>query len=251
MAASATAAEVEQLRKALASANYRIKHLVAALKAAQGTSFVEVNPSPSSDSVSEAQSPAAPPAGAEATAGAVPLAPANEEAWGLLDKVKLVVGRVISAERHADADSLYVESVDCGEAQPRQVVSGLAKFMPAAALVDRNVVLVANMKPSKMRGVESQAMLLAASSADGLRVEIVSPAAGAVPGEAVEVESRAFAKTQAEPNARLNPKKKVMPKVSQHLRTRAGDHALVFGDVAFRTASGLLCTTESISGEVH
>jgi len=50
------------------------------------------------------------------------------------------------------------------------VVSGLRKYMPVEALSGRRVVLVANMKPAAMRGVKSQAMVLAATSPDGERV---------------------------------------------------------------------------------
>lgn len=55
-----------------------------------------------------------------------------------------------------------MEKIDLGEAKPRTVVSGLVAFVPKEELQDRLVVLVCNMKPQKMRGVESQAMLLCA-----------------------------------------------------------------------------------------
>lgn len=57
-----------------------------------------------------------------------------------------------------------------GEAQPRQVVSGLVKFMSEAQMRGQRVVVVANMKPANMRGVESHAMVLCATSADGSKV---------------------------------------------------------------------------------
>ena len=77
-------------------------------------------------------------------------------------------------ERHPEADSLYVEEVDLGEPTgPRRVVSGLVKYMTAEALLGRRVVLLANTKPSKLKGVESQAMLLCAFAADGSAVELV------------------------------------------------------------------------------
>ena len=65
--------------------------------------------------------------------------------------------------QHPDADSLYVEKIDVGEAEPRTVVSGLVQFVPQEDLQDRLVVVLCNLKPQKMRGVESQGMLLCAS----------------------------------------------------------------------------------------
>jgi methionine--tRNA ligase beta chain len=73
-----------------------------------------------------------------------------------LAKVDMRVAQILEVSRHDSADALYVEKIDVGEAAPRQVVSGLVKHMSADQLQGRRVVLVANMKPSKMRGVESQ-----------------------------------------------------------------------------------------------
>lgn len=59
-----------------------------------------------------------------------PAAPPQEEAKVDVSRLDLRVGRIISAEKHPDADSLYVEQVDVGEAAPRTVVSGLVKHIP-------------------------------------------------------------------------------------------------------------------------
>ena len=68
------------------------------------------------------------------------------------------------------ACSLYVEEVDVGEAEPRTVVSGLVRYIPEPEMQGRRVVLVCNLKPAAMRGIKSQAMVLAATSRDGERV---------------------------------------------------------------------------------
>jgi len=66
--------------------------------------------------------------------------------------------------QHPDADSLYVETIDFGEESgPRTVVSGLAGLVPLETMQNKMVVCVCNLKPQKMRGVESQAMVLCAS----------------------------------------------------------------------------------------
>lgn len=65
--------------------------------------------------------------------------------------------------QHPDADSLYLEKIDVGEPEPRTVVSGLVAYVPQEDLHDRLVLVLCNLKPQKMRGIESQAMLLCAS----------------------------------------------------------------------------------------
>ena len=65
--------------------------------------------------------------------------------------------------QHPDADNLYVETVDVGEEIPRTIVSGLAGLVSMDSLNDRPCVVLCNLKPVKMRGVESCGMLLCAS----------------------------------------------------------------------------------------
>lgn len=80
------------------------------------------------------------------------------------------MGVIKKAWQHKEADSLYVEEVEVGEDTPRQVVSGLVKFIPEAQMQMRQCVLVCNLKPVNMRGVKSHAMVLCATSTDGLKV---------------------------------------------------------------------------------
>ena len=68
-----------------------------------------------------------------------------------IGRLDLRVGHIRKASKHPDADSLYVEEIDCGEEKPRQVISGLVKFIPEAEMQDRLVVVLCNLKPSKMR----------------------------------------------------------------------------------------------------
>jgi methionyl-tRNA synthetase len=78
-------------------------------------------------------------------------------------KVELKVGEVLEAGRIEGADKLLKLRVDVGEAEPRQILAGIAEHFAPEALVGRKIVVVANLKPRKMRGLESQGMLLAAS----------------------------------------------------------------------------------------
>ncbi|NWI91396.1 SYYC protein, partial [Pitta sordida] len=130
-------------------------------------------------------------------------------------RLDIRVGKVLSVEKHPDADSLYVEKIDVGEAQPRTVVSGLVQFVPPEQLQDRLVVLLCNLKPQKMRGVESQGMVLCASSVGEPRqVEPLDPPAGCCPGERVYVEGY----EGGEPDEELKPKKKVFEKLQADFR---------------------------------
>ena len=78
-------------------------------------------------------------------------------------KVDLRVGQVLSAERIPKADKLLLLKVDLGEEQPRTILAGIAQYYEPEKLVGRKVVIVANLKPRKLRGLESQGMVVAAS----------------------------------------------------------------------------------------
>jgi methionyl-tRNA synthetase len=81
-------------------------------------------------------------------------------------KVQLKVGKVLAAERVPKADKLLKLSVDCGEDAPRTILAGIAKVHAPENLVGQRVVVVANLKPRVMRGIESQGMILAAGGED-------------------------------------------------------------------------------------
>ena len=78
-------------------------------------------------------------------------------------KVELKVGEIKVAERIPNADKLLRFEIDLGEAEHRQILAGLAQYYDPEKLIGRKVVVVANLKPRKMRGLESQGMICAAS----------------------------------------------------------------------------------------
>jgi methionyl-tRNA synthetase len=78
-------------------------------------------------------------------------------------KVDLRVGQVLAAERVPKSDKLLRMDVDLGEAQPRQILAGIAAHYGPEQMVGRKIIVVANLQPRKLRGYESQGMLLAAS----------------------------------------------------------------------------------------
>jgi methionyl-tRNA synthetase len=77
---------------------------------------------------------------------------------------------VKTAEPLKGADKLLHLTVDIGEATPRTILAGIAKHYDPATLVGRKVVIVANLAPRKMRGIESQGMIVAASLEGGAPV---------------------------------------------------------------------------------
>lgn len=81
-------------------------------------------------------------------------------------KVELRVGEVKVCERIPKADKLLRFEIDLGEEKPRQILAGLAEYYEPENLIGRKVVVVANLKPRKMRGLESQGMICAASLED-------------------------------------------------------------------------------------
>lgn len=132
-----------------------------------------------------------------------------------VSRLDLRVGRILSVNRHPDADSLYVEQIDVGEEKPRTVVSGLVKFVPIEQMQNRLVIVLCNLKPAKMRGVTSEAMVMCASSPE--EVQILDPPQGSIPGERVVCDDY-----QGEPDGVLNPKKKIFEQVAPDLKTNDG-----------------------------
>jgi methionyl-tRNA synthetase len=117
----------------------------------------ELNPAP-------APAPAATPAAASATAAGAAAAPAGIAQIGIDDfvKVEMRVGQVKTAERIVGADKLLKLTVDIGS-EVRQICAGIAQFYEPDSLVGRKVVVVTNLAPRKLRGVESNGMIVAAS----------------------------------------------------------------------------------------
>ncbi|HEX8140240.1 MAG TPA: methionine--tRNA ligase [Pyrinomonadaceae bacterium] len=78
-------------------------------------------------------------------------------------RVELRVGEILTAERVPKSDKLLRFTVDLGEASPRQILAGIAEHYEPEKMIGRKVIVVANLKPRKLRGYESQGMILAAS----------------------------------------------------------------------------------------
>ncbi|CAN6475926.1 unnamed protein product [Victoria cruziana] len=156
-----------------------------------------------------------------------------------ISRLDIRVGLITKVQKHPDADSLYVEEIDVGEASPRTVVSGLVKHIPLKDMQNRKVCVLCNLKPATMRGVKSQAMLLAASSDDHSTVELIDPPQSACVGERV-----IFPGFTGDPDDVLNPKKKIWETMQVDLKT-GGDLVAYYKDVPFTTSGGV-CKVSSI-----
>ncbi|KAJ5770388.1 uncharacterized protein N7511_002439 [Penicillium nucicola] len=202
-------------------------------------------------------------------------APAAPPAPSLID---LRVGHILRAINHPNADSLYVSTIDCGDAPGsdntsldeetgktvRTVCSGLNGLVPLEEMQGRKIVAVCNLKPVTMRGVKSCAMVLAASPrlAEGEEdnhagpVELVNPPADAPAGERITFQGW----SEGEPEKQLNPKKKVW-EMFQPGFTTTGDLEVAFDSSAVPAvhgqegkpalgklvaASGGICTVKSL-----
>jgi aminoacyl tRNA synthase complex-interacting multifunctional protein 1 len=188
--------------------------------------------------------------------------------------IDLRVGHILKAIKHPEADSLYVSTIAMGDAPGtddttevdgqvvRTVCSGLNGLVPLEEMQGRKVVVVCNLKPVKMRGIKSSAMVLAASpkikegEVDDHKgpVELVNPPADAKAGERVYFEG-----WQGEPEKVLNPKKKIWESFQPGFTTTdalevafdAGVVEALEGKTGLGklvTASGGVCKVASLQG---
>jgi len=156
-----------------------------------------------------------------------------------VSRLKILVGKIVKVKKHEQADTLYVEEIDVGEKDPRVVVSGLVKFVPIEEMQNREVVLVCNLKPSNLKGVKSEAMVLAASNSDHTQVELLVPPPGSKIGERVT-----FDGYSGEPDEQLNPKHKIWEAIQPDFIT-TDDCVATYKGTPFKTSAGV-CKVKSI-----
>ena len=120
------------------------------------------------EQMAKAKAKAAKDAGKEAPA-AEPEKPAHKEPITIddFDKVELRVGEIIDCKKHPKADKLLVSQVKLGD-EVRQIVSGVAAHYTPEDMIGKHVVVVANLKPAKLRGEKSEGMILFADNGDKL-----------------------------------------------------------------------------------
>ncbi|RCI05756.1 hypothetical protein CU098_013135 [Rhizopus stolonifer] len=162
----------------------------------------------------------------------------------LIHRVDLRVGKIVHIEAHSEAQHLFIEQVDLNtestEAMPnpRTIVSGLAPYMSMDSILNRKVIVVSNLKPSKFRGVLSQGMLLAASSNDNKTVKLLSPPEESVIGERVALEGVNW---QGLVDPVLKPKQKVFEQVAASFKTNIDGIATYKGIILKTSAGPITC----------
>jgi len=130
---------------------------------------------------------------------------------------------------------LFVEEVDIGEAQPRQIVSGLREHYTLDEFQGKKLLVVCNMKPAKMVKVESSGMVLCAKNPETKKVELLSVPDDCKVGDRVLPEGVASTWTAVEPNA--VKKEKVWEGIAEKLSTN-GDFVACFDGTPLTTAGG-------------
>lgn len=141
---------------------------------------------------------------------------ANQQAESVPPNPSMIefrVGHIQKAVKHPNADSLYMSTVDVGDAEgPRTVCSGLVKYISLEDMQNRHVVCVSNLKPVSMRGIKSCAMVLCASNES--TVEFIKPPEGSKAGDKIFFETY-----DGVPEKQLNPKKKIWESVQPNFST--------------------------------
>lgn len=110
----------------------------------------------------------------------------NTPAVEHVGRLDLRVGTIVEVNKAPDADTLYLTKIDIG-GEFLSIVAGLAKFISSDELIGRNVIVLCNLKQSKLRGHLSEGMIMCAKSDD--KMEVLEPPANAKPGDLVYCES--------------------------------------------------------------
>jgi methionyl-tRNA synthetase len=153
-----------------AASGVQAKAAPAATKSQSKPKGKPVEPNAPEGTVTPAATPAAATPAAATPAAAAPAAAPEFIEFEDFVKVKFKLGHILAAERVPKSDKLLQLQIDVGEAAPRQVLAGIGKHYEPEALIGKRVTVVANLKPRKMMGIESQGMVLAASSGELLSV---------------------------------------------------------------------------------
>jgi len=161
-----------------------------------------------------------------------------------ISRLDIGIGKVLEVKRHPNADSLYVEKIDLGNGDVREVVSGLVNFLKEDDINQKNVVVLKNLKPVAMRGIKSFAMVLCASNAEHTKVELLVPPEGSQPGDKVYFEG-----FEGEPDKQLNPKKKVFEALQVDFTTN-DDLVATWKDVPFRTDKGVIKASTMVKANI-
>ncbi|HTO23018.1 MAG TPA: class I tRNA ligase family protein, partial [Spirochaetia bacterium] len=173
---------------------------------------------------------------AEAASAAAAAPTPEQVAAKFRELVDLRAAKIVDVKRHPDAEKLYIETVDLGTEQ-RTIVSGIVPYYKEEELLGHTIILVANLKPALLRGVESQGMLLAASEGKTVEVLFVDHAR---PGDRVLLGGG----TSAESPAQIDIDTFFTMPIT------AEDHRVVVGNAALECGGNAVTTARVVKGRV-
>ncbi|MGP1601384.1 methionine--tRNA ligase [Treponema sp.] len=158
--------------------------------------------------------------------------------------IALKTAKIIKAEKHPEADKLYIETLDDGSGTERVILSGLVPYFSADELTGRDIIIADNLKPRKMRGIESRGMLLAADYTDSSGKECVEilGCPGAAPGTPVVLEGSDPA---SEKPAEIDADTFFACPIN------VADNCVTVGGVPLVAAGKKITTVYTVNGEVH
>lgn len=153
------------------------------------------------------------------------------------NSIDIRVGRIVEAIRHPEADKLYIEKIDIGEEKPRQIVSGLYQKIPLEKLQNSLCLVMVNLKPAVMVGVESSGMLLSAVTEDKTKFDTLVVPEGSVPGERIVFTG---SNQEEQPDKEVNSKK--LQKYLPNFKTNDKGQVYYEGEIPHiaRTSKGII-----------
>ena len=149
-----------------------------------------------------------------------------------LELLEIRVGKITEISKHPEADSLYIETVDVGEASPRTIVSGLVKYCSLESLLNRKVVVLCNLKPRPFKGIMSHGMLLCVSNEDHTKVDPLCPPENCPVGELITFDG--YKINPAEPG---NKATKAYTKIAEEFFVNENSLAS-YKNIPFMTSAG-------------
>ncbi len=159
-------------------------------------------------------------------------------------RVELRVAKITAVERHPNAEKLYVATLNDGRDEPRTIVSGLVPNYRESELLNRNIVLVANLKAAKFRGLRSNGMLLAVSKDETIDVIFADHAQ---PGDRVLPSNDESSKEAADEMAERDT---IDIDTFFDMPLRAENYRIMVGNVPLKAAGKLLCSEKIADGQV-
>ena len=170
--------------------------------------------------------------------------PAKDPAAHFNRFIALKTAKIIKAEKHPEADKLYIETLDDGSGTERVILSGLVPYFSAEEITGRDIIIADNLKPRKMRGIESRGMLLAADYTDssGKKCVEILGCPGAAPGTPVVLEGSDPA---SEKPAEIDADTFFACPIN------VADNCVTVGGVPLVAAGKKITTVYTVNGEVH